>query len=167
MSKTFRVLAGALLLTATLAGFAGLAGFAAEASGSTPAPAPQATPPPAADAITFHNNTLTDFSATSGEPIIKVGDGALAGGETTGARRLRFNNPSNEPFTVEFQIVGQLPRGSGGMTPAVAAPAGGTSGAAGTPGSGTNTTSAGALVTSVLRVTYNPLVGTATVERLK
>jgi hypothetical protein len=95
------------------------------------------------------------------------GDGALSPNEVTGARRLRFNNPSNEPFTVEFQIVGQLPRGAGAGTAT-------TSGTSATGGAGagpadTNSTptSASALVTSVLRVTYNPLLGTATVERLK
>lgn len=94
------------------------------------------------------------------------GDGALGSGETTGARRLRFNNPSNEPFTVEFQIVGQLPRGSAGTT-TTNNTTGGTPGEGGASGSGTNSTSAGALASSVLRVTYNPLLGTATVERLK
>ena len=96
------------------------------------------------------------------------GDGALSPNETTGARRLRFNNPSNEPFTVEFQIVGQLPRGTSAGTVTTTS---GTSasGGAGTGATGTNSTStsASALVTSVLRVTYNPLLGTATVERLK
>ncbi len=93
------------------------------------------------------------------------GDGALSPNETTAPRRLRFNNPSNEPFTVEFQIVGQLPRGSnaGAMTTSSVTSGGGT----GTTGAGTNSNSASALVASVLRVTYNPLLGTAAVERLK
>ena len=93
------------------------------------------------------------------------GDGALSPGETTAARRLRFNNPSNEPFTVEFQIVGQLPRGS--TAGAMMASSGTSGGGSSSTGSGTNSTSASALVTSILRVTYNPLLGTATVERLK
>jgi len=93
------------------------------------------------------------------------GDGALSPSETTAARRLRFDNPSNEPFTVEFRIVGQLPRGAsvGGTTTTS-----GTSTSGGNSGStGTNPTSTSALVTSVLRVTYNPLLGGATVERLQ
>jgi hypothetical protein len=92
------------------------------------------------------------------------GDGTLSPSETTGARRLRFNNPSNEPFTVEFQVVGQLPRGTsvGGTTTSSTSTSGGGAGS-----TGTDSTSATALVTSVLRVTYNPLLGGATVERLK
>lgn len=94
------------------------------------------------------------------------GDGMLSPSETTGARRLRFNNPSNEPFTVEFQIVGQLPRAmsAGGTTTTSGAST--TSGGAGS--EGTNSTgSTSALVAYVLRVTYNPLLGTTTVELLK
>ncbi|MBV8857259.1 MAG: hypothetical protein JOZ96_01230 [Acidobacteria bacterium] len=93
------------------------------------------------------------------------GDATLAPNETTAARRLRFNNPSNEPFTVEFQIVGQLPRGSsaGGATTSGTSTSGGSNSA----GTGSTSTSANGLVTSVLRVTYNPLLGTTTVERLK
>ncbi|HJQ32678.1 MAG TPA: hypothetical protein VJ866_10880 [Pyrinomonadaceae bacterium] len=93
-------------------------------------------------------------------------DGALTGGELSGARRLRFNNPSNEPFTAEFQIVGQLPRGSsagGTMTVAGTSTSGGTSAS----GGGTSSASAGSLVTSLLRVTYNPLLGVAKVELVK
>jgi hypothetical protein len=96
------------------------------------------------------------------------GDATLSPNETTAARRLRFNNPSNEPFTVEFQIVGQLPRGStaGATTTSGTSTSGGGTGSTGT---GTNSTSGSvtALVTSVLRVTYNPLLGAAAVERLK
>jgi hypothetical protein len=93
------------------------------------------------------------------------GDATLAPNETTAARRLRFNNPSNEPFTVEFQIVGQLPRGSAAGVATTSGAS--TSGGGGAGSAGTNSTSASALVASVLRVTYNPLLGTATVERLK
>jgi hypothetical protein len=38
---------------------------------------------------------------------------------------------------------------------------------AGSTGTNTTSSSASALVTSVLRVTYNPLLGATTVERLK
>ncbi|HEX6183154.1 MAG TPA: hypothetical protein VFZ44_04520 [Pyrinomonadaceae bacterium] len=110
------------------------------------------------------DNGQTGAGAFFGYDSLVGGDGALSSGETTAPRRLRFNNPSNEPFTVEFQIVGQLPRGSGGA----AATTSGTNTSGGTSGStGTNSTSAGALVTSVLRVTYNPLLGGVRVEPLK
>jgi hypothetical protein len=94
------------------------------------------------------------------------GDGALAGGELSGARRLRFNNPNNESFTVEFQIVGQLARGSAsGEGSAVASSSSGTSGEGA--GSQAASASAGSLVSGILRVTYNPLLGKASVEIVK
>jgi hypothetical protein len=94
------------------------------------------------------------------------GDGALAGGELSGARRLRFNNPNNESFTVEFQIVGQLARGSAsGEGSAVASSSSSTSGEGA--GSQAASASAGSLVSGILRVTYNPLLGKASVEIVK
>lgn len=112
------------------------------------------------------DNGQTGAGASFDYGNVVGGDGALSPNETTGARRLRFNNPSNEPFTVEFQIVGQLPRGTslGGTTTSGTSTSSSNSGSAGT---NPTSTSAGALVSSVLRVTYNPLLGTATVERLK
>src|SRR5215218_3388527 len=59
-----------LMLTLTLALVAAFVNFGAGAAGTEPAP--QATPTPTLDAVTFHNNTMADFSATSGEPIVKV-----------------------------------------------------------------------------------------------
>ena len=93
------------------------------------------------------------------------GDGALSAGETTGARRLRFNNPSNEPFTAEFQIVGHLPR-SAGATATTSTPSSGDTSASGA-GAGGTSAPAVALAAAVLRVSYNPLLGTVTVELLK
>jgi hypothetical protein len=94
-------------------------------------------------------------------------DAALTAGEMSGARRLRFNNPNNSAFTVDFEVLGSLPRGvEGGSAPA----AGGSSGSGGgSPGAGTSSNSSpvGAVVTSILRVTYNPLLGSATVEVLR
>jgi hypothetical protein len=97
------------------------------------------------------------------------GDGALSAGETTGARRLRFNNPSNEPFTVEFQVVGQLPRTAAAGTATAAGTSSTSPGGESASGGGASTSGAGAgaLVAGVLRVTYNPLLGTVSVERLK
>ncbi|HEX8188637.1 MAG TPA: hypothetical protein VF586_09810 [Pyrinomonadaceae bacterium] len=95
------------------------------------------------------------------------GDGTLSPNETTAARRLRFNDPSNEPFTVEFQILGQLPRGAGAGGMTATTPGASASGSFGSTGTNPTSGSASALVTSVLRVTYNPLLGTAAVERLK
>jgi hypothetical protein len=112
------------------------------------------------------DNGQTGAGAVFAYDGLAGGDGALTGGELSGARRLRFNNPSNEAFTAEFQVVGQLPRGAGGggtMTTAGTSTSGGT----GTPGAGTSGTSAGALLKGVLRVAYTPLPGRATVELVK
>jgi hypothetical protein len=122
----------------------------------------------ASNGVTVANadNGQTGAGASFDYGNVVGGDGALSPNETTGARRLRFNNPSNEPFTVELQLVGQLPRGAsvGGATTSGTSTSGGGDGSA---SSSPTSTSASALVTSVLRVTYNPLLGTTTVERLK
>jgi hypothetical protein len=89
-------------------------------------------------------------------------DGVLSAGELSGARRLRFNNPSNQPFTVDFEVVGHLPRGTGGSgAPGATSQSGGGSGS-GASGSG-NPTNVGNVVTNILRVSYNPLLGTVSV----
>jgi hypothetical protein len=108
------------------------------------------------------DNGQTGVGASFDYGGVVGGDGALSPNETTSARRLRFNNPANEPFTVEFQLVGQLPRGTsaGGTTTSGTSASGG---GGGTGSAGTNSTSASALVSAVLRVTYNPLLGTTTV----
>ncbi len=102
---------------------------------------------------------LFDFGSFVGS------DGALTAGEQSGARRLRFNNPGNNAFTVDYEVIGQLPRsmtaGSSGVS--------GSSGGNSSNGSGTGTSgssSTGDLLTAILRVTYNPLLGTTGVEFL-
>jgi hypothetical protein len=146
-----------LILMLTLAFLAALASFAAGTVG-TASPVPQATPMP--DAITFYNNTMADFSATSGEPIVKVDpkDRIFATspfGVSTTLSLLWRSDDGGRSYR---------PMGAPVVRDAVTGPGGG-----GTSSSGTNSTStsASALVSAVLRVTYNPLLGTATVERLK
>jgi hypothetical protein len=93
------------------------------------------------------------------------GDGALSPGELSGARRLRFSNPNNEAFSAEFEIAGGVPRGSGGETASgdSFAAGSGSQPAEGANSSGTSTGAAGLLKT-VLRITYNPLLNTTTIE---
>jgi hypothetical protein len=85
-------------------------------------------------------------------------NGSLLAGEMSGARRLRFNNPSNQPFTVDFEVVGHLLRGSSGAVAAGTPPQSGGASAGGS--SSTPNSAIGGMVTNVLRVTYNPLLGT-------
>lgn len=90
-------------------------------------------------------------------------DSILSAGETSGARNLRFNDLSGGPFSVTFNVVGNLAR---------SAQAGGTAGSSSTgTGSGGGSASSGgsssttSTVTGLIfRVTYNPILNTATVE---
>jgi len=96
------------------------------------------------------------------------GDDALAGGELSGARRLRFNNPAGEAFSVVFDVYGGVPRGAataadGGSSTQGAATGGTTSGGAGV----TSASGVGALVRTLYKVTYDPLLNRATVELLR
>ena len=98
-----------------------------------------------------------------------TGDGLLSVGELTGARRLRFSNPNNEPFTAEFQIFGHLPRGSGGGAGVSSSPATGgavTESNGGNSSGGTSST-VGALSSAVIKVTYNPLLNDTSVELVR
>ena len=91
-------------------------------------------------------------------------DNVLAAGETTGARSLRFSNPNNEAFTVTFSVVGHLTRGSAaaGSTPTAGGAAG--AGSGGDAGAQTPQATGGDLTGAVFKLTFNPLLGTATVE---
>ncbi len=102
-----------------------------------------------------------DFSAKLGA------DGVLSPNEVSGARNLRFNNPGNEAFTVTFNVIGNLPRGSSNMSSNMSSgPT--TDNATSGSSSGQTTASASGTVTSVLfRLTYNPLLNTVTVQILK
>lgn len=97
------------------------------------------------------------------------GDNALSPAEASGARNLRFNNPSGGPFTVTFTVVGHLSRNSpaalAAQPPGGASSGGGASG--GTGGEGAQSTSLGGLTTLVYKVTFNPLLGTARVELVR
>lgn len=112
------------------------------------------------------DNSQTGAGATFDFSNLTGGDGALSPGELSGARRLRFNNPSNEAFTVEFEVVGHLPRTSGtGGASSSGASSGGEAGASSS--SGPSSSTVGALASGVLSVSYNPLTGMVSVELLQ
>ena len=83
-------------------------------------------------------------------------DNMLSAAEVSGARTLKFTNPSNESFTVTFNVIGNLARSSGGAS------------ATGSPGSGSGTSASGSpsvsgtVINTVFSVTYNPLLNTLT-----
>jgi photosystem II stability/assembly factor-like uncharacterized protein len=96
-------------------------------------------------------------------------DNALTSNETSGARTLKFNNPNNEAFTVNFRITGYLDPDAAA---AAAASSGGSSGGGGSGGgsggSGSSGTSPASTVTSmVYSLTYNPLLNTFTSRLIK
>ncbi|HJQ24729.1 MAG TPA: sialidase family protein [Blastocatellia bacterium] len=92
-------------------------------------------------------------------------DAQLSAGEVSGARSLRFNNPNNEPFSVTFNVVGNLARTNGGVSMMSRSTSDGSSAAASRSTTSNGTASAtGALVGSVFKVTYNPLLNLISVE---
>ncbi len=93
-----------------------------------------------------------DYSSSVGA------DNMLSVNETSAARLLRFNNSANEPFTVTFNVIGNLARTSSSSSSSSSSPAGTSSG--GTSGSGTSPTST--VTNMVFSVTYNPLLNTLT-----
>jgi hypothetical protein len=90
-------------------------------------------------------------------------DSVLTSGETSGTRNLRFNDPSGGPFTVTFNVIGNLARASAGSGSASSGSTGGggSSGSSSGASSSTNT-----LTSTVFQVTYNPLLNVATVQLL-
>lgn len=85
------------------------------------------------------------------------GDEELSPAETSGARRLEFNDPSGEPFTVRLDVVGHLERG---------AESSGSSGDTGTTGEGEGSPGPTGMDAVILGLTINPLLNTVTVEIL-
>jgi hypothetical protein len=121
--------------------------------------------------ITSANGSVTVANADNGLPgagaiwdyTARVGaDGALTANELSGARNIRFNNPNNVAFTVTFNVVGNLPRGTGGSSSSSSSGEGTTTSSSG--GTGSSTPS---ITTGLLQLTYNPLLNTVTVHFLK
>jgi hypothetical protein len=93
------------------------------------------------------------------------GDNALTPNESSLARTLKFNNPNNEAFTVNFRVTGYL-------DPAAAAAASSGGGSSGGGGSGEGSASSGSspsagVTTIVYSLTYNPLLNTITTQLRK
>lgn len=101
-----------------------------------------------------------DYSAKLGA------DNALTSNETSGARTLKFNNPNNEAFTVNFRITGYLDPAAA----AVASSSGSSSGGGDSGGGGSassETSPASTATTMVYSLTYNPLLNKITSQLLK
>lgn len=102
-------------------------------------------------------------SGASWDYSTKLGaDNALTPNEISTARTLKFNNPNNEAFTVNFRVVSYLdPNAAAAASSSNSSGGGGGGSAAG----GTNPAST---VTTVLySLTYNPLLNTVTSKLIK
>jgi hypothetical protein len=90
----------------------------------------------------------------------KIGsDNALTPNEISLARTLKFNNPNNEAFTVNFNVIGFV-EGGGGTS--------GSSSAGGESSGGSGSTGSASGVTTMLHsLTYNPLLNAITSQLLK
>jgi hypothetical protein len=86
-------------------------------------------------------------------------DNALTANEISLPRTLKFNNPSNEAFTVTFNVIGNVDRSA----------AGGSSGSSSYGGDGSGgTASSGTSPTSMLySLVYNPLLNSITSQLIK
>jgi hypothetical protein len=94
-------------------------------------------------------------------------DSILSSGETSGARNLRFNDASGGPFTVTFNVIGNLARTSPGASSAGTSPAT-ASASGGSPAGSEKTSSATGVLTGLLfKVTYNPLLNTVSVQLVR
>lgn len=124
--------------------------------------------------ISSASGRVTVANADNGQPgagaawdySTKIGgDNALTANETSAARTLKFNNPNNESFTVNFRVVGYLdPNAAAAASSAGSSGGGGSGGGAGSP---TSTDSAAAVTTTVFSLTYNPLLNTITAQLRK
>jgi hypothetical protein len=86
-------------------------------------------------------------------------DHILSGGETSGARNLKFNNPGNEAFTVNFNVVGSLTPSSGTSSSSSSSSGTGASGGSSSSGTAGPTST---VTNMVFSVTYNPVLNTLT-----
>jgi len=95
-------------------------------------------------------------------------DQQLSPGESTASRRLQFNDPASEMFTVTVTVKGYLPDPAGAAAGGGAS-GGGTSGGSST-GGGTSGTSSGSGFTlptvKVMKITVNPLTKSVTTKLL-
>jgi hypothetical protein len=117
------------------------------------------------------DNNLTGAGALWDYSTRVGADNLFSPGESTGARNLRFNNPSAEAFTVTFKVIGNMPRNASSNTASSGGSGGsasGTSSNAGSTAGGTNSTSTltESLTGRVFQITYNPLLNTASVKVL-
>jgi hypothetical protein len=93
-------------------------------------------------------------------------DNILSPSELSGPRNLRFSNPNNEPFTLTFNVIGNLAHSGGGSSSSSSSsPGAGGSGGSGGGSSSSNPTST--VTNLVFQITYNPLFNSITVQVIR
>jgi hypothetical protein len=121
--------------------------------------------------ITSASGKVTVANADNGKSGIgaswdystKLGaDNALTQNEVSAARTLKFNNPNNEPFTVTYNIVGNVDRAAAGGSSN-----GSSSGGGGSGGSSSSGTSPTTIPKMLYSLTYNPLLNAITAQLIK
>lgn len=95
------------------------------------------------------------------------GDNALTANETSLARTLKFNNPSNEAFTVTFKVTGYLDPNAAAAAAAAGSDSSGGGGSGGGGSSSSGTSPASNITPMVYSLTYNPLLNTITSQLLR
>ena len=115
------------------------------------------------------DNGATGPGATFAYDAKLGADGELTAGETSGAKRLRFNDPGGQPFTVDLAVEGHLARPTGVSSASAASVEDRTAGAPAATGAESTATAAAAAdpVQAIVRLTVHPLLGTVTVEVLE
>jgi hypothetical protein len=99
-----------------------------------------------------------DYSAKLGT------DNTLTANELSSSRNLKFNNPKNEPFTVTFNVIGNLARGSSSSMMAGDSSSNLQSGKS---SDTANASATGGVMTALYKLVYNPILNTVTIELLK
>lgn len=94
-------------------------------------------------------------------------DQQLSPGEATAARRIQFNDPASEMFTITVSVKGYFPDPAGASASGGSA-GGGTSGSSSTGGSSSTSSSSGLSLPSikVMQITVNPLTKSVTTKLL-
>jgi hypothetical protein len=108
------------------------------------------------------DNALSGAGANWSYDSLVGGDNALSAAELSGMRLLKFRNPNNEPFTVTFNVFGNLPYSG----PTCCSPTGASGTGGGTSGASTPSSSSPSInkTNLVYQLTYNPVLNSITVQ---
>ena len=113
------------------------------------------------------DNSLSGAGANWSYSSLVGNDNVLSSAEVSGARFLKFRNPNNEPFTVTFDVIGNLPyTGPSCCSPNGASSSGGSggSGGSGVSSSSSSSPSIPSATKLIYQLTFNPVLNSITVQ---